>query len=843
MGNEHDPSPDQNHLRKADNSYGTSEPAEAGPLLDKRINFPGDESLFAALVTDCSTEHYSCTVTIPLRTAHYGIPCLWVSSSINRHGGACDFNPPEIGSVVLVYVSKGSNFGTVIGQLPGLLNTDPRYPGGGFVDPIQAVTAFNEDTGQVMRALGTGGSGLNGYQGQPNDAFPGERGIINEFGIGLGVMRLMSFLKGSEMAKIELYALDDLVKIAAKNLDVFLGSGDFEVRDDKGNLFTSYGLSHSHKESLGMLGEDAGDNPLWRYFSIGGYHGDIKRDYVTLPTGIDAMIGLSEEYSDSSGMKVSRAISGGGFVKTRGISVPKKIRRSEDPTGCQDVNPPEIDPDGFNDFSWDFNSPDHTAQMRDALAYLLGRQSKAKFRGYEKDNPDWDVGSDSDAVADKGNSGGNAGIGGHVRDMIEAIDVTELDAGDGSKPRAVRINDAWVFILPDGSVTIRDGHGSAITMVRGKIVESASKDIDFIAGRNINFKAGNDITMAARGSMDLTAAKGQVRLFGGKSMFFHSEDGGMLFTTNSKGYASDPQAKGSDLETGGIIFRPSDAADFVVQSRSTFIQNREHFFVGGWVDPNNSNIITPPDIRFEGRRVYHKINESALWQFGGGQAYARMGSGIYTFETSGSISLEGNVDAIMGTVRVNKTHDEHEREDFCISPGSGYTTLVDRYLPLFENVPITGQDSKARRNAARTKCNADPDNGGVSSGIQYDWLKLRGNFDRQDVYKLEFSLRTEEQYGTTDVEFAWVEQPWMREWGDTAAWGIDAKTVGHTTRWKSYVYPGQSYWETPSGYMQYEEGNVAANGDPKHRDVLSWSGGEFTMTGFTELGRHPDPEP
>lgn len=821
------------------NPYGSDQPAMAGAGLASKTFNPGGERIFSGLVTDCSTQTYSCTVTIPNRTARYGIPCLWGTGSINRWGGCSDFNPPQVGSVVAVYMMEGSNFGIVLAQLPGKLDKDPEYPGGGCLDPHQAVHAFMEDTGQVLEDLGIGGSGLNGYQKQPNDAFAGDRGFYNEYGLVMALTRTMAMMKGSELAKIEAFMLDDLVRITAKNFDAFLGSGDFQVRDDKGYLMTDWGFGPSHPESIGLVGGKQSEWPFWRLRGLIGHLADIRKDYVVIPVnGPDDPRGVSQSLDDSSGLRVVRSIAGGGFVKSKAIGVPRKIREADDPLGAEDPDPPQPDLEGLADFDWKFNEAgDITMQMRDALTWLLNRQQNAKHIPYETENPDWIVGDDSEAGLDPGNSGANTPQGGHYRENLDPIDVLEMDAGDLSKPRAVRINDAWVIVLPDGTVTIRDGHASCVTMTRGHITQSASKDVNIIAGRSVNIKAGDDINVNARKALDLTSGQGQVRVYARKSLFLHSEDEGIMLSTNSTGSKSKPEALGEEKAISGIILKPHADADVVVQSRSTYIQSRNQFFVGGW-PLADSPFIDRPQIRFEGEEIYHKVDQ-ASWQLGGVD-YVRFGSGFYSVETSSSILTEGNVDAPLGTVRMNSSHDEHERNDFCISPAEGYSVIADRYEPLYSGLEVTGSRSTLRRNVARKKCGQDPDHSNVDTGTPYGWGQLHSSFDRREVVRLEFSLRTEKDYATKGEDFFWSEQPWMREWEGASAWGEDGFTVGASSGERTWIYPGRDYWEGSSGFKTYVEENVNPNGDPKKRDGLSNAGGSFNMAGWTSMGRHPD---
>jgi hypothetical protein len=814
-------------------------------MLAKGIKSPVDEMIFVGVVTDCSTQSYSCTVTIPLKTAGFGVPCLWVSSGINRFGGCSDYCPPEIGSTVVIYLMKGTDFGLVLGQVPALVN-DPERPGGGLIDPTQIVTAFNEDTGQVMKDLQIGGSALNGYQKFPNDAFPGDRGFYNELGIGLGVLRTAFYAKASDMAKIEGFLLEDLIRLTARNFDGFLGSCDIYSRDDYGYLTTEICSAMTYWESVGAKKEDEETRglPSWRHRSFTGYMHDLKREFVSIPqTGKDAdgketlvPLGVAERLESSDGLRVERTITGGGIVKSRQIGIPTRVRPAESIAGAEDDPRPIPDVEDLYDFEWNFTEHgDVTPQMRDALAWLSGRQSIARMKPYSQDgdNPDWDIQDESEVGFDKENKGADVAAGGHYRDMLQPVYVGEKDPTQMTKPRVIRVNDAWIFILPDGSVTVRDGLGTAVTLTRGHIDISASKDVNITAGRNVNIKAGGDINLNAHDSVDVTAGNGQARLFGRKTVFVHSEDAGVVISTNGPGYKGDISKDGEAFDSSGIILKPHSSADVTVETQSLFIQANRHVLIGR----NRHGI---PDIYFEAKNLMNKVDQ-ASWQLAN-SSYVQFANGPITIDTNGSINTEANMYAVFGTMKMNSTHDEHENSDFCNVPAMGYTLISDRLEPIYKNVKVSGSRSKSERNSAREKCGAERDDSGVTTGTPFDWNLLHSTFDRVEISYLIFSLRTERDYGTDTDDFSWTEQPWMREWSEATSWGDDAYTKAQTTSGgtrETWCYPGYKYWTGTKGFKTYKEENVDANGNPKKRDQLTKTGGSFSDESFKSMKRHP----
>lgn len=836
------------------NAYGADQPSIAGPLLAQELLLSSGGNIFIGTVTDCSTHTHSCTVTVPLLTRGAGVSCVWLGQG-TRFGGCGEFSPPEVGATVLVFLFECRTQGVVLGQVPTLIE-DPDIKDAvvDVIDSAAGVTAFNEDTGQVMKDLNIGGSALNAYQNQPTDAFPGDKGFINELGIGMGILRTICYLKASELCKIEGFMVDDLLRVVAKNLDVYTGAGDILVRDEAGFLTSEIYHAMSHWESLGAIrkggvpGEYGG--PIWRMRTFIGGSGDMKHQFTSIPMigrnkdGDEVVFpqGVSERLDSSDGLVVERSIVGGGFVKSRQIPVPERLRKPEDIEGAGETAP-LIDPEDLSDFNWNFAAHgDVTPQMRDAMAWVMGKQSNARLKPADHDgpNPDWALQDEADVGLGKGNDGADTDQGGHFREMLDPVMIDASDPTGSTKPRVVRINDCWIFILPDGSITIRDGVGSVVNLTRGHIDVSCSKDVNVTAGRNINFKAGQDINMNARGSIDITAGTGQARLFAKRNVFIHSEDAGIMMSTNGPGMKSDPSKVGAEFDTSGIILKPHADSDVVVQARSMFTQVNKQFFIGG-------NAFGTPDIMFEANQVMNKVAQ-AHWELNG-RRYIQFSdggaSGDITIDTDGSISTESNVYAMFGTMKMNSTHDMHKSGDFCISPGRNYQILADRLGPTYQNIPASGRRSKDKRNPARRRCGQPRDDSDASNDRTFDWTTLHSAYDRVEVGQLEFSFKTARDYGTDTDDFAWTEQPWMREWSSAVPWGEDARSVGDRINLstnrpiETWCYPGYEYWAGSRGFKAYTEANVKPNGDPRNRDDLSRDGGEFKEFSFRSMKRHP----
>lgn len=832
-----DPTPSSNSAARP---YGENRPAVSGAGLAGTQFNPKDETIFLGIVTDVSSNCHSCTVTIPRKTAGHGIPCLWGSPAINRWGGAADFNPPEIGSVVLVHEFVGANYGVILAQVPGLINK-PTEDWKTNIDAFDAISSFNEDTGQIMEALSMGGSALSGHQRLPQDIFPGERGIRNEYGIAIAVLRTMAVMKASEICKIEAFLLDDLLRICGHNLDVFTSMGEETIRE-----LASGGIIYE-KSTTTNSGESRGGETKfgqWRHKILGGVVGDIIREYVMHPGASDDAPdrGLSETVKDSTGLLVDRTISGGGIIKARSIGVPKKLVEANS-IELSDREPPETAKEDLADFEWPKEPIDPTAAIRDAMAWIMNRQANARSIGLEEVVESWKINTDDPEESGAVNPsalGGDVGIGQYLRDKGIEVDLITLDPNpDNGKARMIQVNDAWILVLPDGTISIRDGSASSISMHRGNINFSASKDLNFLAGRNIVMKSGHDTVVNALRGLDLTAGKEQVRLWGKKSVFVHSEVGGIMLSTNTAGGVSGGVGKlGEEFNSAGIIFKTPGSVIFHTPSEYHYLQTQ--FFVGG----QRSKSTHKPDFwpLFTTEADYYVMKSLNDFLFrsgdqGDGHQVRILGSGDVSFKTTGTIETEKDLFAFMGKLYSSMTKEEL----IPIPPGHGWTSLYDTDKPLFDNAPATGEKSRTLRNEARGKIPVSPDGSPVISPEGYDWSNYRsGYFVHEQLKKMEFSMRTEAQYGTISEDFGWTEQPWQREWSAAVPWGRDEVTVGPSSGQKTWVYPGKRYWDGNAGIWSYSEVNVSRTGNVKGYEDLSKSSGQVARKSFASMLRHPD---
>jgi hypothetical protein len=357
------------------------------------------------------------------------------------------------------------------------------------------------------------------------------------------------------------------------------------------------------------------------------------------------------------------------------------------------------------------------------------------------------------------------------------------------------MGDAWILALPDGSVSIRDIWGSAITMDRGNITISASKDINFIAGRNIVQKAGRDIIVGARRSLDLTAGVGQARLWSRQGTIVHCEEAGVMISTHSKDIVSKPEAEGEKFLPSGIVLKTKGTLTVSAESEKHQINTKFH--VKGQRDD------FPPIVVIESTSAIVKGNNDVTLLAGK--------------------NLEGLVSVFPNVVKVSQQMDL--QSNLFAHQGSIQAKSVDSQGDKLGKVKAPKDDGSKGLEKIRK----------ATQPI----IKLPSIYSTEQLKQIEFQFRTKDDYEQGMEKFYFSEQPWQREWPSATNWGVEAKSVGGNSGRATWPFPGKKYWEGKEGYKSYKEVNVGSDGYPLSGEAMAPEPGQVSDASLTGMKRHP----
>ena len=337
---------------------------------------------------------------------------------------------------------------------------------------------------------------------------------------------------GSLKARIDMNALTDTLRIYADNYQreaPYLESG---ARLDMDNSLVYTKTAYSVLEGLGAIKGKPfkkDDNESYipteeeqqGFFRDTEYKGKLVGvSWYTnqLPPDVDVFTRAPEKlpfgvYSQEQPVEgtVSRRAAGElAAVKSPFVPVPVEMK---DELAAEEPLPEDADPgktwadeEGIAEEDYPHVSP---ANFADEYDYNTAEHWRARMRGRE----------DYWKIPTAGDLKETAGVDlDKARREIEPLDEADYEY---ELPDQIKIKDpvsgeerlyyaaeSFIRQMPDGSISISDGYGSEIRMVKGRIIISAATDIEYRAGRDI-------VNMAARHNVTI----------GGDSVFVHASNG------------------------------------------------------------------------------------------------------------------------------------------------------------------------------------------------------------------------------------------------------------------------------------------------------------------------------
>lgn len=537
--------------------------------------------------------------------ANGAMPCCAMSSTGMTPIGVRPTAPLTPGTIVLVARLTGQPTGVILGSIPS-----SRYDGNlARPDWLQqgGATGFKRERMhyETLRVLTDGGGVSDFNNNSPMDStVSGEYGLTSETGIALFLDSFQAFLRVNEVCGLFLNYLDSYMRLAGWNLDLQTAAHEICVRLDEGENQYFEGCATYPWEALGSYSgqstwtkehsdvevqydqpvakiEPTEQNlsPIYRYREYGGYLGQGRRRMVVVPRSIStgqekfdttspAEHGVWEESVALDGDYLMRSAKGLAFVKSLLIPAPKQKRLPEDQkTGDKTTN---YKASGFQGSGDEHNVVDQPANPNDgqsnsvraaaALSDLLTYAGNWKgLHPFHYHKEDYELPEESELAP--------------FQKSQEQLDYTELqDKQRLADPEPVEQSvdhrygavkyyqrEAYIALLPDGSVMAGDGSGCEIRLVNGEVTVTSPADIRFEAGRDIHLWAGRNLIMKARKSIDASASESDVRIKAEKNMQLLSGNagvGGCMIENRAVGTTHQYDLlKGEDVIGSGILLR------------------------------------------------------------------------------------------------------------------------------------------------------------------------------------------------------------------------------------------------------------------------------------------------
>jgi hypothetical protein len=709
--------------------------------------------------------------------------------------------------------------------------------------------------------------------GRPADALPGDWGAINDLGAGVLVGRMMALLRASELAKVEAFWGDDLLRLTGYNLELFTsGAHEYKVNDE-GEYNEVYRASPYPWEALGVRdpngnasaakdgtlkpgAEEASLEPvnkdqllIPRHLRMRGYLGDAEKEWICAPPA-----GLSTEtYAAKTRylglLEISKSLDGAYSVRSAKeitlekyvlLPVPKELFAPEDPLGDHRTNYRASDLFGTGntyelpEYVWGSEDANiRPAQLLEYHAWRYGRYEKGGLGAHVKDwymPEEEDISEFGKAYYDK-----NLQIGHTFLAPLPGFGELVIDHRPQHTARYYRSR-SCIKQHDDGSVSIEDGYGSQLVMKGGSIFLTCVGDVWAQPGRNFVAWAPHDAILRAGNSADVSASLGDVRLKAERNLHALSGNGGtggILLESRATrtSVASDYDKVGQGVTSQGVTIKAPNSSFHVMaddiyigrnQSRSGRCtidagQRGTLYLRGRDILTRTTNLLAMLRASDEGpdKQMFAMTLSGAIISpptiFGGGVSIVPASPGATANLLVGGGLLVHGAGLFGANVATNG--------GFAARTGAPFVGELERDIelepPAEEIAETVNEELERVGNFVGTHDDQVVRNANTSPGNEA--------FQR----KIQFSCRdTVDDLKLSSESFLIYESRWqqmLRSAGQQTTW--DEPVVKSPTGVDTRPHPGQAGWETMQAYATVDSENVdLVNGHSVKRAALKHQG-------------------
>lgn len=748
---------------------------------------------------------------------------------------ACVFEP---GTGVFVLLHPTGVWGHILGAMPERMVDGNQSYADNVVQGSHAGLHRSPYYHKYISQLRDGGGVIDFSNSRALDELIVDWGRATDTGLRMHLDPFMLSLRVNEFCGLSGFYLDDLMRLRGYNLDVESACHSEEYRDDEGEATffrgeTPYpweGLGCFdfgtdvtvekadkdviHKGHVGKLEPTQEDlSPFFRYQEYGGYLGQGRLRLQMIPpkgkvgsaavnrqSDTDPPLGVFREQVLMNGQYILESAKSLVFAKRTVFPVPKRVRQPNDRSD-------EADGTGGTDYKFagqHGSGPEHeigeltTTDERpnllkafatlDLHSYLFNWVSNLPFL---KHTGDFDLPEESDLA--EGQAPYLPPFGNLASDMYlpepSSARVETVDHRHSAKYYNVM---SHMTFLDDGGIVIQGGQGEEIRLVGGSVEISCPGNIVLKPGKSVVALSGDDLILRAYKSVDITSSDADIRLkaehnmqmIAGNAGDTSGGTGSMLLENRSATVRHHyPDDGGESIRGSGIIFKAPN-------SQVTAMAQEIYLRTGSSPNIGSGSIVLDADkgnanIRMVAGTINRQVRSGIRDSFGlpSVTSVNQYVSGASLL--GGSLRCDGSLQAdgsgtFNGTVTAVSGHFQ--------SPSGGYVgSLRDRPLWLERMQQLGDAETQLKE----------------SQQLDYDQTFKEGYYrdgqigNSQMQKKISGSLRTEEQYGTSNF---WLAQ---------SHWQVLNEEVGAGVTWKE---PSVRYQDSESKKQQPWPGGRAWTG-------------------------------
>lgn len=534
--------------------------------IPKQAVGPGQPDRTPSLSTGVITGWFPGTWTAEVKLSPLEgatVPAYWLAGAFFAPWfGLRTTAHPEVGTRVLVLLAEGSAEHFIIGTIP-----NPTGDAGGVVRDPGNDSVFDTSAGAFLNTNIFKQRGDDLFQ---TDRVGGELDVQNAMGVGVSFLRHLVRMKGSDLASIETYLMDDLVRIISGNYQHINALGDYSIINDGGRptaiwrgsskSYETEGKSNPNAEISEDLNAPFGqDTARQRFSQYLGFLGNIFHAFVHEPAetvgGFAA--GRFRVHIGEDGSFLLQSVGDIVLEKAVRVQVPVQKASPEDPAG-DNLSDLEYAPHPSLQ-NWIPGDPDKlyedSYKLRDYARWLNNWFSLGQFHRCPND---YSVPTEASSTVPTFNLGD---------------DPERKNPGFEDAHTKYITTYATIRIFRDGSILLVDGYGSSLHMAGGHMTLSASKDLRLEAGRDLHITSGRDTTLKSYRHVDILALTGGFTLRAKNWLRTICEQGTLLL----EGLApkQDTPTTGDDntpwYDGGGVLVRTRSAPVVVDSGTSEFV--------------------------------------------------------------------------------------------------------------------------------------------------------------------------------------------------------------------------------------------------------------------------------
>ena len=486
---------------------------------------------------------------------------------------------------------------------------------------------------------------------RPTDLVPGEICTLNQHHCGL-IGGLYSMTVSGGRAQIRLSAFENRIRVIADSIVKHTLCGNYSASHNRRYLSEERTDCLYQEERLGLKSKetpafvDGGDGcyhdgpyyyftrnreqkqtARYRLLEHRGFYGGLSAKYALRPDPDEEIRTLDQESKDAGVARESIDPSGQYRLATTGMLGFERYGRIPVPVRQKQIWEKEVEEPEAKALEPFKHDEDHPYYRQLELADRVAWDLRNSYARYEEEKSGFYVPEEED-------------LEGKLKDKYDEgftdSETVKLEKYDKRR--------SGIWQGEDGSIILRDAWGSEIVMIGGNIQLSCAGNVMVMPGRSSITIAGDDIVQKAQNSVDIHAAKKDVRIDAWQNVqvMGGSDNNPGGITLEARGKSSPWESKGGEeTRTTGILLK-SDEGSIVTDTKALVLRADEQTTVaaGEKLDGTDGHVfISASAVYGAGEQVIF-MNDQAAVGITGGSGYL-VGSTAILAGTSSAAWING----------------------------------------------------------------------------------------------------------------------------------------------------------------------------------------------------------